>query len=83
MLLVKEMVPALIIIAPLVIFDIVVVWACIKADSVTVHHGEWIKECQNRCRCSRCGLGRNTETQLGWNFCPNCGAKMEANENGR
>lgn len=40
MLLVKEMLPALIIIAPLVIFDILVVWACIKADSVVQNGGK-------------------------------------------
>ncbi len=27
--------------------------------------------------CSVCGMRRNIETQVGWNFCPNCGAKMK------
>lgn len=44
MLLVKEMVPALIIIAPLVIFDIVVVWACIKADFETGYKNGGVKD---------------------------------------
>ena len=25
--------------------------------------------------CSVCGLRRNIETQVAWNFCPNCGNK--------
>lgn len=46
-------------------------------DAVEVVYGQWVAECKNRYRCSICGFGRNTDTQLGWNFCPNCGAKMD------
>ena len=46
-------------------------------DAVEVVHGYWIVECINRRRCSNCGFGRNTDTQIGWNYCPNCGAKMD------
>ena len=43
-------------------------------DAVEVIRGTWEIECKNRRRCSHCGFGRNTETQLGWNYCPNCGS---------
>ena len=46
-------------------------------DAVEVAHGWWIQECKNRRRCSNCQHGRNTDTQIGWNYCPNCGAKMD------
>lgn len=38
--------------------------------------GKWEIECRNRVKCPNCGFGRNIETQLGWNYCPNCGANM-------
>ena len=49
------------------------------ADVQEVRHGKWEK-CKERCceyRCSVCGyeLCRTT------NYCPNCGAKMDGNEN--
>ena len=43
---------------------------------------EWVVECLNRKRCPACGHSRNTETQLGWNFCPNCGAKFRGTHSG-
>ena len=46
-------------------------------DAVEVVHAKWKVECKDRLKCSNCGFGRNTETQLGWNYCPRCGAKME------
>ena len=30
--------------------------------------------------CSVCGLRRNIETQVAWNFCPICGANMKGGE---
>lgn len=39
--------------------------------------GRWTQECKNRRRCSNCNMGRNTDTQLEWNHCPRCGAKMD------
>ena len=48
------------------------------ANNVIVQiHGHWEPECKNRRRCSNCGFGRNIEMQVGWNYCPNCGAKMD------
>lgn len=46
------------------------------ADVAPVVHGEWILDAKNHCHCSRCLYGRNIETQIGWNYCPACGAKM-------
>jgi predicted RNA-binding Zn-ribbon protein involved in translation (DUF1610 family) len=40
-------------------------------------HGRWEVECKNRLRCSNCGAGRNTDTQIEWNYCPRCGAVMD------
>lgn len=36
----------------------------------------WNVECKNRLKCPACGLGRNTDTQLGWNYCPECGEPL-------
>ncbi len=53
----------------------------LPAEDVTpVVHGKWILDAKNHCRCSRCLYGRNIETQIGWNYCPNCGAKMDLEE---
>ena len=67
----------IIIIAIVVIIDVLLVYACCKADSKEAGRGEWVQECKNRYKCSKCGHGRNTDTQIGWNYCPNCGAKMD------
>ena len=39
--------------------------------------GEWIMEKFPLTKCSVCGTTRNCETEIGWNYCPNCGAKMK------
>ena len=31
---------------------------------------------KNVSKCTVCGCARNIRTQIGWNFCPVCGAKM-------
>ena len=46
------------------------------ADVAPVVHGERILDAKNHRHCSRCLYGRNIETQIGWNYCPACGAKM-------
>ena len=46
-------------------------------DAVEVVHAQWKVECKDRLKCSNCGLGRNAETQLEWDYCPRCGAKMD------
>ena len=39
-----------------------------------VVHGRWEDRGSLSCRCSRCGCKSNSE----YNYCPNCGAKMDA-----
>lgn len=44
--------------------------------------GHWeIDDGRNHCHCTNCLFGRDTRTQIGWDYCPNCGAKilMEGN----
>lgn len=38
--------------------------------------GRWIDKGSLSCRCSECGCKNNKETA----FCPNCGARMEGNQ---
>ena len=48
------------------------------ADVVEVKRGKWIKK-GNEKKCSTCEFiyySNNDE----WNYCPNCGAKMDLNE---
>ncbi len=45
-----------------------------------VRHGKWELIEKNVSKCTVCGCSRNIETQFGWNFCPNCGAKMDGGE---
>ena len=47
------------------------------ADVAPVVNGKWILDAKNHCHCSRCLYGRNIETQIGWNYCPNCGARCD------
>lgn len=48
-------------------------------DVEPVRHGKWYKVSgvKNKWACSVCGERRNVATQFGWNYCPNCGAKMD------
>lgn len=51
-----------------------------EVDAEPVRHGKWIN-CENYndiVQCSKCGLIRNIYKQEGWNYCPNCGAKTDA-----
>lgn len=59
-------------------------------DVVPVVHGRWIPtyhtyynrdgacEIADEWHCSKCGIYSTDE----WNYCPNCGAKMDGEENG-
>lgn len=48
------------------------------ADVAPVVHGRWeIDDGKNHCHCTACFFGRNVKTQIGWNYCPNCGAWMD------
>lgn len=48
------------------------------ADVQEVRHGKWELIESDVSKCTVCGCLRNIETQDGWNFCPNCGAKMNS-----
>lgn len=50
------------------------------ADVTTVRRGRWIPDGKEHVRCTNCGHGRNIRTQIGWNFCPSCGARMGGEE---
>lgn len=47
------------------------------ADVAPVVHGHWSLDEQEKAHCSACGIKRDARTQIGWNYCPHCGAKME------
>ena len=65
----------------LVCFSKLVLKTLVGGEEDAVKHGQWKVECKDRKKCSICGFGRNTETQMGWNFCPNCGARMDGDGN--
>ena len=52
-------------------------------------HGKWLMSDVSKLRpymCSRCGSLYDVDTVMGkivWNYCPNCGAKMERSEDGK
>lgn len=48
-----------------------------SANVAPVVHGRWVMDGKDHCHCSECKDGRNIRTQIGWAFCPNCGAKMD------
>ena len=59
--------------------ECMLVLAAPAVDAVHVVHGQWL-DCENYNdirQCSECGLIRNIYKQEGWNYCPNCGAKMD------
>ena len=45
-------------------------------DAVPVVHGKWEFIDKYNVRCSVCLRPRNGKTQILWEYCPNCGAKM-------
>ena len=49
------------------------------ADVVEVKHGRWVR-CENFVdieKCSLCGVGFVYPRFYKYNYCPNCGAKMD------
>lgn len=57
------------------------------ADVVEVVHGKWNIEIDEdigilKHTCSECGFVKFTDIHVGlnWNYCPNCGAKMDLEE---
>lgn len=55
------------------VFDLVK--SIFPADVQEVRHGKWIKS-KNERKCSLCGYFYFTNTKS-FNYCPNCGAKMD------
>lgn len=60
-----------------------------RADAVEVVHGRWIENrISGTFSCSNCGGKINDNRLYGWelqpseNYCPNCGARMDGEENG-
>lgn len=58
-----------------------------SAEVEPVKRGKWIYDNQfhwYRASCSECGYKRVTDIKAekwnGWKYCPNCGAKMDAEE---
>ena len=48
------------------------------ADVVEVRHGEWkLGKSGVMYFCSFCGYAAHPREEEQWNFCPNCGAKMD------
>ena len=65
--------------------DTHVVWNAPTVDAVPVMHGEWIYGNDFHwytASCNKCGYQRRTDIKAdGWNqwrYCPNCGARMDA-----
>ena len=56
------------------------------ADVAPVRHGRWITEFDDlgwlKHTCTVCGYVKRTDVHvsLGWNYCPNCGARMDGAE---
>ena len=56
--------------------DIEDVDAIPAADVAPVRHGRWKRYGKNLCECSECGEIVSVRS----NYCPNCGAKMDLEE---
>lgn len=65
-------------------FNIITALQCVNdaptADVQEVRHGRWNTINSKVTQCSVCGVSRDIRTQVGWNFCPVCGAKMGEEE---
>ena len=57
---------------------------CTAVDAVGAAHGRWLVfENHNDIeRCSVCGMIYQYPSFYKYNYCPNCGAKMDGDENG-
>ena len=54
----------------------------IEADVAPVKHGEWLQT--NIFKCSECGYSFEPEGYTAYfNYCPNCGAKMDGKDDER
>lgn len=48
----------------------------LTADAQEVEHAKWETIGNYKVECTNCHHIRDIKTQIGWNFCPVCGAKM-------
>ena len=46
-------------------------------DVAEARHGEWKMRRYPLTQCYACGAVRDCEKEVGWNYCPHCGAKMD------
>ena len=54
-------------------------------DAVEVVHGRWLWDTNDVYKCSNCGERNRVKEVMGmpdWDYCPNCGAKMDGVGNG-
>ena len=54
-------------------------------DAVEVVHGRWEWITEDVYRCTNCGATNHVKEVMGlpdWNYCPNCGAKMDGVSDG-
>ena len=65
--------------------DTHIIWNAPTVDAVPVRHGKWIYGNDFHwytASCNKCGYQRRTDIKAdGWNqwrYCPNCGARMDA-----
>lgn len=49
----------------------------LSADVAEIRYGDWEMQRYPMTQCSVCGATRNCERDIGWRYCPNCGAKMD------
>ena len=57
----------------------VTITRCDKCERVEVAHGQWEEyQVPHIICCSECDWGTGIENKTEYNFCPNCGAKMDA-----
>lgn len=46
-------------------------------DVQEIKHAKWETVGNYKVECTNCHRIRDIKTQCGWNFCPNCGAKID------
>ena len=51
--------------------------ACETVDAVPVVHGRWFAHHSHSYECTCCHAKYITMRAKDWNYCPNCGAKMD------
>lgn len=49
-------------------------------DVQEIKHAKWETVGNYKVECTNCHHIRDIKTQIGWNFCPTCGAKMDLEE---